>query len=185
MELSLLVFGMALKFPSNIELNNQINIHSDYSYLPQNTPNINKEIAETIAQCDNNKFWHQPSNCKDCKKINITFPKIHKLLNCKSYNHQREQIIDSLLTELDFYKNKYDIDYILKDGIKYIDSIQQINELLHNLKYNKNITTNIFWIPGHTGNQWNDIADEIAKQAAKSWPKPPLRRPFEIPTGIG
>ncbi len=49
--------------------------------------------------------------------------------------------------------------------------IQDIKELLYTLNTTTNITANFHWIPGHTGNKYNDIVDTLAKEAANSWPQ--------------
>ena len=54
---------------------------------------------------------------------------------------------------------------------KYAKQIQQIyTKITENNKQGTNIT--IDWIPGHTGNKWNELADKIAKAATKDWLKP-------------
>ena len=64
------------------------------------------------------------------------------------------------------YSNK-----IYKAPKKYAEQMQQIyTKLTESSRKKKNI--NVEWIPGHTGNEWNDLADKIAKAATKDWTKP-------------
>ena len=51
---------------------------------------------------------------------------------------------------------------------KYAKECQNIYAETHKL-WAKNKNVDIKWIPGHTGNKWNDIVDRLAKKAAKTW----------------
>ena len=54
---------------------------------------------------------------------------------------------------------------------KYAPECQQIYTELYQL-WNKNKQIKIDWIPGHTGNDWNETVDRLAKKATKTWVKP-------------
>ena len=51
---------------------------------------------------------------------------------------------------------------------KYSNICQEIMENLQELR-NDEIYMEVDWMPGHTENQWNDIADTLAKQGALCW----------------
>ncbi len=50
----------------------------------------------------------------------------------------------------------------------YATIVQQIREALTNLA-EEPFRIKIHWVPGHANNYWNDLADELAKSAARSW----------------
>ncbi len=61
---------------------------------------------------------------------------------------------------------------IIKHHIKcpnqYKQIIQEIHELIYHINTIMGIKTPLYWIPGHTDNQYNDRVDALAKQAARS-----------------
>ena len=64
------------------------------------------------------------------------------------------------------YSNKF-----TKIPKKYAGQLQQIHsQLTQNNKKGSNV--NIEWIPGQTGNTWNELADKMAKKATNDWTTP-------------
>ena len=69
------------------------------------------------------------------------------------------KLIDNKITILCDCKNA--VNYVLNNynpPMKYGKILQSINELIYSIK-NKQIEVKFHWIPGHTDNKWNDIAE--------------------------
>ena len=113
-----------------------------------------------------NYFWNT-TNTNDAQKAELQG--IHTALLLA---HQIESQDITILCDC-----KNAVKYSNKNFItphKYAQECQQIYTELYKLwGKNKHITIN--WIPGHTGETWNETADKLAKQAAKTWAHPHLK----------
>ena len=54
---------------------------------------------------------------------------------------------------------------------KYAEDVYRIQQKITQLGY-EGIQVDVHWIPGHTDHKWNDLADTLAKEAAKLPPQP-------------
>ena len=94
-------------------------------------------------------------------------------------------IICDCKNAINYLKGHYNIPF------KYKEIVQEIQEKIWEHTIRKKKTLELIWIPGHTDNSWNDLADSLAKKAAHYWdptgyqacrqPHPPLPPlPFPI-----
>ena len=119
------------------------------------------------------------------RKVVMNFHKL--LIGLRAWYFQTQDQIDqqsmAYLKNLSLYPEKHKNSYtilcdcknainyikeIYKPPLKYTPTINKIQGTRIQLQ-NKNITTQLLWIPGHTNNKWNDLGDSLAKKAAKSW----------------
>ncbi len=89
-------------------LNNQhkTRLYFDYSYIPKIAYNKLYKIIQTLTQSDHNKKWYLPTECDDCKNF-PKFKRLHQIFHCHKHNIQRKLIMDSIITELAYYRDKY------------------------------------------------------------------------------
>ena len=62
---------------------------------------------KVLTQGENNPHWHIPKYCKHCNQNNIKYTKLHRILECPKQQNKRKTVLDSVITELNFYENKY------------------------------------------------------------------------------
>ena len=82
-------------------------------------------------------------------------------------NSSKTTILCDCKNAVRYIKGQYKIPW------KYSKVYQQIKQ---EMTINNNEHIKLRWIPGHTNNRYNDIADQLAKIAATSSPKPPGNR---------
>ena len=80
-----------------LKQNESFKIKKNNTYIPtQNSLNY-RQIINILAQCDNNPNWYENKKCTHCNTHNIKHDKIHKVFQCKTFNEQRQNIINSRL----------------------------------------------------------------------------------------
>ena len=89
-------------FGAHIEKYKGYQLKPDYAYIPGTEYSHDMNITQSMVQLDNNPNWSHPLKCACCKRSGIKYVERHKIFECPNYRTNRKNIMDSILTELDF-----------------------------------------------------------------------------------
>ncbi len=83
---------------------NECSMKTDPNYIANKYTSYSTEFINTISECDQNATWYSiKSVCDHCKQTAILRSTLHKIFNCTATKTKRDNIINSLLTELKHY----------------------------------------------------------------------------------
>ena len=80
------------------------------AYIPTKYFDGIDKVNNKLAYCDNNPDWYVKKICEKCGEKGVDFQGLHDIAQCKHLQQHRNRILNSIHTEIDYFKDKYKIE---------------------------------------------------------------------------